>query len=132
MDSGGRGNGIAMVIAFLMGALTGGLISLLCAPASGKETREKIRNASVDAKNRTFGAAHRASERAKGTVHELVDHSKSQIDSATDSVKAAVETGKKTFSEKKAELADAISHVSASNDASNENSADSSDEKAAS
>ena len=128
MDSGGRGNGIAMVVAFFMGALTGGLISLLVAPASGKETREKIRNASVDAKNRTFGAAHRATESARGTVHKLVDHSKGQIHSATDSVKEAVETGKKTFSEKKAELADTISHVGADND----ESAESSDEKSAS
>ena len=128
MDSGGRGNGITMVVAFFMGVLTGGIISLLFAPASGKETREKIRNASVDAKDRTFGAAHRATERARETVHEFVDHSKGQIHSATDSVKAAVETGKKTFAEKKAELASTTSHAGDSKD----DSAETSTEKAAS
>ena len=128
MDSGGRGNGIGMVVAFFMGVLTGGIVSLLFAPASGKETREKIRNASVDAKDRTFGAAHRATERARETVHELVDQSKGRIHSATDSVKAAVETGKKTFAEKKAELASTTSHT----DVGNDDSAEASAEKAAS
>ena len=101
------GNGLAIVFAFFMGGLVGAALSLLLAPASGKETREKIRDVSIDAKDKTVEVAQKAKERVAG----LVDQGREKIYEATDGVKAAVEAGKTAFVEKKAELSDAISHI---------------------
>jgi gas vesicle protein len=116
MDNEGHGNGLVVLFAFLMGALTGALVSLLFAPLTGRETREKIRTVSTDAKDRTVATAHKARERTRDTVTELVGQGKERVHVAKDGVKAAVDAGKKAFTEKKAELADAISHTHHSDD----------------
>jgi len=112
------GNGLAIVFAFFMGGLVGAALSLLLAPASGRETREKIRDVSIDAKDKTVEAAQKAKERVASLVDQgkeraagLVDQGREKIYEATDGVKAAVEAGKTAFVEKKAELTDAISHI---------------------
>lgn len=123
MDNEKQGNGLAVVVAFFMGGFVGAILSLLFAPIPGRKTRERIRGASVDAKERTVEAAHKAREATTEAAHKareatrarvtnLVDQSKTRIDEAAGSVKAAVEAGKTAFSEKKAELADVISHDS--------------------
>jgi gas vesicle protein len=104
MDNEKRGNGLAVVIAFFMGGLAGAILSLLFAPLPGREAREKVRGASIDAKERTVDAAHRA----KGRATEFVDQGKERIHEAKDSMKVAVEAGKQAFVEKKAEITDAI------------------------
>ena len=123
MDNEKQGNGLAIVVAFFMGGFVGAILSLLFAPIPGRQTRERIRGASVDAKERTVEAAHKAREATTEAAHKareatrarvtnMADQSKTRIDEAAGSVKAAVEAGKTAFSEKKAELADVISHDS--------------------
>lgn len=112
MDNEKQGNGLAIVVAFFMGGFVGAILSLLFAPIPGRQTRERIRGASVDAKERTVEAAHKAREATRARVTNMADQSKTRIDEAAGSVKAAVEAGKTAFSEKKAELADVISHDS--------------------
>jgi gas vesicle protein len=104
-------NGLAIVVAFFLGGLTGAVFSLLFAPASGKETREKIRGVSIDAKERTVEAAQKAKEFATEKVSGLVHQGRERIQDAGESVKAAVEAGKTAFVQKKSELTEAISHI---------------------
>jgi gas vesicle protein len=109
MDNERGSNGLAVALAFLLGGLVGAVISLLFAPISGRETREKIRNVSVGAKTRTVEAANKAREVTRERVTSFVDQGKARIDEAAESVIAAVEAGKAAFVHKKAEIARAVS-----------------------
>ena len=110
MDDEKRGNGLVVLLAFFMGGLVGSLLGLLFAPMAGRETRERIRDASTDAKERTISTAHRAKDVTTERVTDLVDKGKSRVDDATESMRAAVEAGKSAFVEKKSELANILSH----------------------
>lgn len=109
MDGEKQGNGLVVLLAFFMGGLIGSLLGLLFAPMAGRETRDRIRDASTDVKERTISTAHRAREATTERVTDLVDKGKSRVDDATESVKAAVEAGKTAFVEKKSELANILS-----------------------
>ena len=109
MDSEKQGNGLVVLLAFLMGGLVGSLLGLLFAPMAGRETRERIRDASTEVKDRTITTAQRAREETTEKVTELVDKGKARVDDATESVRAAVEAGKSAFVEKKSELANILS-----------------------
>ena len=109
MDGEKQGNGLVVLLAFLLGGLVGSLLGLLFAPMTGRETREKIRDASTDVKERTINTAHRAKDVTTGKVTDLVDKGKTRVDDATESVRAAVEAGKTAFVEKKSELTNILS-----------------------
>ena len=119
MANEGRSNGISAILAFFLGILTGAIFSLLYTPFAGRETREKIRGVSTDARDQTIEVVHRTKDRARESVSEFVEQSRERIGEARNSVKATVEVGKKTFTEKKAELADAFSHIGSNDDNSN-------------
>ena len=108
MDNERQGNGLVILLAFFTGGLIGSLLGLLFAPMAGRETRERIREASTDVKDRTISGAHRAREATTERVSDLVDKGKARVDDATESVRAAVEAGKTAFVEKKSELADIL------------------------
>lgn len=63
------------VLGFSVGSLVGAILSLLLAPQPGKKTRKQIHRASVDARERTIEAAHKA----KDTVEDFVDQGIGQI-----------------------------------------------------
>ena len=109
MDGEKQGNGLVVLLAFLTGGLIGSLLGLLFAPMAGRETRERIRDASTDVKERTLNTAHRARDATTERVTELVDKGKTRVDDATESVRAAVEAGKTAFVDKKSELANVLS-----------------------
>ena len=110
MDGEKQGNGgLGILLAFFLGGVIGSLLGLLFAPMTGRETRERIRDASTDVKERTINTAQRAREAASETVTDLVDKGRSRVDEATEGVKAAVEAGKTAFVEKKSELASVLS-----------------------
>ena len=112
MDEEKQGNGLVVLLAFFTGGLIGSLLGLLFAPMAGRETREKIRDASTDVRDRTISTAHRAKDATTERVTELVDKGKARVDDATESVKAAVDAGKSAFVDKKSELANIISRDS--------------------
>ena len=109
MDNEKQGNGLVVLLAFFTGGLIGSLLGLLFAPMAGRETRERIRDASTDVKERTITAAHQARDATTERVTDLVDKGKARVDDATESVRAAVEAGKSAFVEKKSELANILS-----------------------
>jgi gas vesicle protein len=109
MDGEKQGNGLVVLLAFFTGGLIGSLLGLLFAPMTGRETRERIRDASTDVKDRTLSTAQRAREATTETVTDLVGKSRAQVDDATENVRAVVEAGKTAFVEKKSELANILS-----------------------
>ena len=110
MDGEKQGNGgLVVLLAFFLGGLIGSLLGLLFAPMTGRETRERIRDASTDVKDRTLTTAQRAREATTETVTDLVDRGKARVDNATENVRAVVEAGKTAFVEKKSELANILS-----------------------
>ena len=119
MNNNGQNNGLAMVFAFFTGFMAGAVISLLYAPSSGKETRRKIRDTSIEAKNRTVEFASQASdsarhsaqnlmEQGKESVHTIVDSGKERIQHAGEQVKSAVETGRKVSADVRSKIAGSI------------------------
>ena len=122
MSNNGQNNGLAMIFAFFTGFMAGAVISLLYAPSSGKETRKKIRDTSVEAKNRTIEFASQASDNArqgvqtivehgKESVHDMVDSGKERLQQATEQVKSAVETGRKVSADVRTKIAGSIPGV---------------------
>ena len=131
MSNDGQNNGLGMVLAFFTGFMAGAVISLLYAPSSGKETRQKIRDTSIDAKNRTVEFANQASESArqgvqammeqgKESVHTIVDSGKEHIQHAGEQVKSAVETGRKVSADVRSKIAGSIPGVSDADEANEE------------
>ena len=119
MSNNGQNNGLAMVFAFFTGFMAGAVISLLYAPSSGKETRKKIRDTSIEAKNRTVEIANQASdsarqgvqtfvEQGKESVHSIVDSGKEHLQHAGEQVKTAVETGRKVSADVRSKIAGSI------------------------
>lgn len=124
MSNNGQNNGLTMVFAFFAGFMAGAVVSLLYAPSSGKETRQKIRDTSIDAKNRTVELAHQASdsarqgvqtlvEQGKESVHGIVDSSKERLQEAGEQVKSAVDTGRKVSADVRAKIAESIPGIGA-------------------
>ncbi|MCY3740639.1 MAG: YtxH domain-containing protein [Candidatus Poribacteria bacterium] len=122
MSNNGQNNGLTMVFAFFTGFMAGAVISLLYAPSSGKETRQKIRDTSVDAKNRTVELAQQAAssaregahtlvEQGKESVHGIVDTGKERLHEAGEQVKTAVDTGRKVSADVRAKIAESIPGV---------------------
>ena len=127
MSNNGQNNGIAMIFAFFTGFMAGAVISLLYAPSSGKETRKKIRDTSVEAKNRTVEFANQATDSAKQgvqtfvehgkeSVHGIVDSGKERLQQAGEQVKSAVETGRKVSADVRTKIAGSIPGISGTED----------------
>lgn len=127
MSNNEQNNGLAMIFAFFTGFMAGAVISLLYAPSSGKETRRKIRDTSVEAKNRTVEFANQASdsarqgvhtimEQGKESVHTIVDSGKERIQHAGEQVKGAVETGRKVSADVRSKIAGSIPGIGDSDD----------------
>ena len=119
MSNDGRNNGLTMIFAFFTGFLMGAVLSLLYAPAPGKETRQKIKDTSIQAKDKTMELAQQASETARENVQQIVDQGKESVQGlvevgkdrvkdATNQVKSAVETGKKVSSEMRNKITETI------------------------
>ena len=122
MSNNGQNNGLGMIFAFFTGFMAGAVISLLYAPSSGKETRQKIRDKSVEAKDRTVELAQQTSESARRSAQNLmeqgrenvqgiVDSSKERLQEAGEQVKGAVETGRKVSADVRTKIAGSIPGV---------------------
>ena len=91
-------------LAFLLGAITGGVVALLLAPEKGEVTRGKIRQGASDLYGRGRGLVDRGqkglqdqaeaiSDRARERLHEATDGARHQYEA----VKEAVAEGKEAY-----------------------------------
>ncbi len=131
MSNNGQNNGLGMIFAFFTGFMAGAVVSLLYAPTSGKETRQKIRDKSIDAKNRTVELAQQTSESAqrnaqnlmeqgKESVQGIVDSGKERIQEAGEQVKGAVEAGRKVSADVRTKIANSIPGVDSADESNEE------------
>ncbi len=131
MSNDGQNNGLGMIFAFFTGFMAGAVISLLYAPSSGKETRQKIRDKSIEAKDRTVEFAHQTSdsarrsaqhlmEQGRESVQGIVDSGKGHLQEAGEQVKGAVEAGRKVSADVRAKITGSIPGVGDPESADNE------------
>lgn len=98
-DDRGFGVGPAL-LAFFLGGLVGAGVALLVAPASGKETRKKIKDFTEDAKER----AESYMDDIKTKATSYVDKGKEYIDEKKSVISKAVEAGKDAYHKEKEKI----------------------------
>lgn len=81
------------VLGFLIGGAIGAGLALLYAPASGEETRRRIRQGVDKAKTRT----QEEYETVLAEIEERLDAIKSSVQEKKDEVRAAYEAGKEAY-----------------------------------
>ena len=84
-----------MLLAFLLGAVSGAAIALLYAPASGRDTRGYIGNQAREAKNRAVQAA----ERGRG----LINQGRDMITQGRETISNALERGREAYQQARAQ-----------------------------
>jgi len=80
-----------------VGALLGAVAALLLAPKSGKETRDDIKSAAEDLKEKADKVIHDLSESSE----ELVKRSKEILESTKSKVQQAIDTGKQAVARRR-------------------------------
>lgn len=89
-----------IVLSFFLGGLVGAAMGLLLAPASGAETRKKIKATSLETKDKALEKL----ESVKSGAASLVERGKEKVTGVKSQVQAAVEAGKEAYKGKKEEL----------------------------
>ncbi len=107
-----------VILAFVLGGIVGAAAGLLFAPASGKETRKRIKDMSEDltekaegfvgeVKEKAVHFAHDAREKADGfvgdvkvTAEHFAQDAKEKLLDQKERVAAAIEAGKKAYERK--------------------------------
>ena len=67
-----QGNKFGAFLAFLSGGVIGSALGLLFAPMSGRKTRQKIRDASMEVKEKVASTTHRAKDVTTEKVTDLL------------------------------------------------------------
>ena len=88
-------------LAFLLGAVTGGVIALLLAPEKGEVTRRKIREGAGDLYGKSKNLAGEAGLRAREKALETGEWVKEKASDAAGSARAQVEAVKSAVAEGK-------------------------------
>jgi len=101
-------NFVEVSFAFLLGSLVGATIALLYAPASGEQTRRRLREATDDMQENLRDQYGRLSDKAeiemsrmKDRVNEGVNQAKGYYDKQKTKVRDAFQQGKRAFEEEK-------------------------------
>ena len=92
-DDRGGGGASDVILAFLLGGMTGAALALLYAPRTGQETRDMIGE-----------RLRETAERGRELKHEVVGRSRALVDDAT----GYVEKGRQTIEQRKERLAAAV------------------------
>lgn len=87
-------NGGAVMLAFVLGAVTGAAVALLFAPASGDETREYLGRKARDGRDRARDAARDAGEQGREFYQRQRDSVTSAIERGREAFQAAREEGR--------------------------------------
>jgi gas vesicle protein len=84
----GTGAG-SVLLAFLLGAVTGAAVALLYAPATGRETREYLGEKARQGRDRASDAAVRG--------REMVKQGREMLDQGRQTLNTAIERGREAF-----------------------------------
>jgi gas vesicle protein len=84
--------GGSVMLAFVLGAVTGAAVALLFAPATGEETREYLGRRARDSRDRARDAARDAAE-----------HGRELYQRQRDNVTSAIERGREAFQQAREE-----------------------------
>ncbi len=98
-EDNGHGAG-SILLSFLLGGLVGAGFALLLAPQSGRETRQKIRELSEDAKEKAIGYV----EDIKGKVTTNIEKGKGFYEEKKSMLSSAIEAGKEAYEKEKERL----------------------------
>ena len=81
------GNAAMVLVAFVMGAVTGAAVALLCAPATGEETRRMLNERAREGRDLAVNAAQKgrtmavdAAQKGRDFVREQREHLTEAID----------------------------------------------------
>ena len=103
-DDDGDSSGSSVILAFLLGGLTGAAVALLYAPRSGKETRDLLGERVRETAERVRELKEEAVGRGRALVNDAtsyVEKQKQEIDSRKERFSAAVEAGRQAYREEK-------------------------------
>jgi gas vesicle protein len=87
----------SILLAFILGGLVGAGITLLMAPHSGRETRDKIKDIADEIKDKASDYAGKVKEKVTSTV----EHGKEFIGDKKSLISSAVEAGKEAYEKEK-------------------------------
>lgn len=93
-------NSGSLFLSFLLGGAVGAGLALLLAPQSGRETRQKIREAAEGVKDLTTGYI----DDAKKRVNSFVDDGKGYYEQKKSILKSAIDAGKEAYEREKERL----------------------------
>jgi len=100
-------NASGVILAFLLGGLTGAALAILYAPRSGQETRDLLGEKIREGAERGRGIKDRATERSRELLDEASDYMEKQkegMERRRDRITAAVEAGRQAFREEKEKM----------------------------
>lgn len=91
-------SGLNTVMGFMLGGAIGAVLALLYAPASGEETRRRIREGAENAKLRT----KEGYDATLQEIEERIEALKKTLQDRKDEVKTAYDAGKEAYQKEKA------------------------------
>jgi gas vesicle protein len=91
---------VSIISAFAVGGLLGAGIALLMAPQSGQETRDRIRNKSLEIKDKAIETAEDTRERATRAISDVTQQTKEKVSSLSKRGQQMVEDQKRQLNEK--------------------------------
>ncbi len=97
MESDNKGGTGKVLMFFLLGGLVGAAAALLYAPASGRDTRKRIRDLADDVRNRVSDYTDDVKER----ISSGIEKGKHNIAGKKTMIKSAIEAGKEAYSKEK-------------------------------
>lgn len=99
-EEGGHGTG-SILLSFLLGGLVGAGVALLMAPKSGRETRERIRELTEDAREKAEGYVGQV----RGKVSSAISSGKEFVEEQKSVISSAIEAGKEAYEKEKERIA---------------------------
>ncbi len=89
----------SLITAFAIGGLIGASVALLMAPQSGQQTRDIIRNKSMEIKDKTMETASDTRMRATRALNDVAQQTKDRVSSLGKRGEQMVEEGKQRLNE---------------------------------
>ena len=99
-----RGSGSGVILAFLLGGLTGAALAILFAPRSGEETREMLGGRLREGAEHGRKIRDRAAARGREILEDASDYVEGQreaLEKRRDRLSAAVDAGRQAFRDEK-------------------------------